>query len=388
MTTTSQDEGITALYDELSVTALNPDALEPWISLNPPSGRLPKTTLDLGRAFFDLALWFESASPHHLTPHMKPEEFSVLKESIRQFGLLDCMIYINQRGVVVDGYHRMLAILELLQEGATLPAPEVRFIQFHRDQDELAFVLLMNVTRRMLDNDQKEEILKNLLRSGHDGTDNWLSRLCTLSPDKVSDVRAMLENIPIEDGGIEFQETRRSEKGSSHKQKKKEPETEKRRARIGLPTSGKKPMTKEKSKRVTDNSVPIANDTDIKPAKSEQELDAAPDVEIGIEPPHSDVADENADLRSLIEAWWKAFHFLPVLSRELAALGKEETPPKGDIDAITRRLKPLVGSELFGHLILYKQMSAGVAAFVLCPKALCQARGIDRDVLIYRAGSV
>jgi len=392
MTTTLQNEGITTLYDELAAPALNPDELEPWVSKELPAGKLPKTTLDLGSVFFDLALWSETATPHHLTPAMKTEEFTALKEAIREFGLVGGVIYINQGGVVVDGYHRMLAILELLQEGATLPAPEVRFIQFHRDQDELAFVLMMNVPRRMLDDDQKEEVLKSILRSGHDGTDNWLSRLCDLSPDKVSDVRAMLENLPIEDGGIEFQVTRRSEAGKSYKQQKKEPEAEKRRARVGLPTNRKKPNTKEESKGVTDN---FANDTDIKPANPEQEIseiDAVPDVEIEVR--STEIDDDEAELRLLVESWWKTFYFLPVTSRDLSSMVKKELdeneapPTKAERDGLTRLLKHFVGSEIHGFLVLYKKMPSDVAAFMLCPVALFQANGINRELLIRNAGTV
>ena len=388
MTTTLQNEGIITLYDELAATALNQDDLEPWVSMKPPSGKLPATNLEIGSIYFDLVCWAKTAKPHQLTPGMKTEEFAALKEAIRQFGLVDGVIYINQRGVVVDGYHRMLAILELLQEGVRLPAPEVRFIQFHRDQDELAFVLLMNVTRRMLDDDQKEEVLKNLLRSGHDGTDNWLSRLCGLSPDKVSDVRALLENLPVDKGGIEFKATRRSEAGKSYKQQKKEPETEKRRARAGLTPDAKKPQAMDLPQKMKGSTFQTSNDTEIKPANPEQELDAVPDVEVGLEMRHGDDADEIADLRPLIQAWWRAYRFLPVLSRDLASLGKENPPSKGEADAITRRLKPLVGSELHDYLILYKKMSAGAAAFVLCPVAFYDANGIDKEFLIRNAVAV
>jgi ParB-like chromosome segregation protein Spo0J len=398
----NKTQNITTLYEELAVTALNHDEFQPWIRHKDSSEKLPLTTIDLGKLVFDLELWVKTATTHHLTPPMNDEAFTSLKAAIRRYGLIDGVIYINNQGRVIDGYHRMKAIYELLKEKCELSPPEVRFIEFQNEADEMAFVLLQNVTRRMINDNQMEDILKEILRSGHDGTDNWLSNLCGLSSDTVHDIRSTLEHLPAEEGGIEHISERRSEAGKSYKQKKSEPMSKKRRVEAGLAPTNKTVNTdkEENTKTIITN---VANTTSEHKAKSnneskdlnnktgEKEINQPSSPKVDNQNEILKENDENKELRTFISDWWISFQFLPVSSKELASLKNQRTGKQssaGDPLSMTTFLKPKVGKVIFGHLLLHRKMAAGVAVFILSPCVDESTEEINWDLLINKAGKV
>ena len=84
-------------------------------------------------------------------------EYENLKESIRQQNGIQIPIIINENNVVLDGYHRLKAIRELLIE-----AVPVLVKSFDNEFDEQAFVISTNLERRQLNDFQKAELASKL----------------------------------------------------------------------------------------------------------------------------------------------------------------------------------------------------------------------------------
>lgn len=90
-----------------------------------------------------------------ILPPLTREDYEALKNSIREKGL-HYPITVNQHGVILDGYHRYKACLELGVE----PRFEVK--NFDSPLQEKLFVIEANLHRRHLNDFQKAELLVKL----------------------------------------------------------------------------------------------------------------------------------------------------------------------------------------------------------------------------------
>jgi ParB-like chromosome segregation protein Spo0J len=88
----------------------------------------------------------------NLLPTLSNAEYGRLKQSINERGLL-VPIIVNQDNVVLDGYHRLMACKEL---GIPIICSVIDFTD--RFQDELEYVMAVNLHRRHLNESQRAEI--------------------------------------------------------------------------------------------------------------------------------------------------------------------------------------------------------------------------------------
>jgi hypothetical protein len=392
-----QNETPLSLYDIIAPTDLRPDELGGWMHRYEEGGDLEPGTFRIGECVFDVQAWTKGAKPHWLTPPMRDDDREALEGSIAEQGILED-ITITHKGEVPDGYHRLNAWLRQILDGNILPPPPYRLVRFHNVESESTFVMSQNIARRHLDHDDKVYIVKQLLQSGHAGTDGWLAKIVRIHAETVRDVRAALEALPVEQGGIEFKEHRVSSTGRNHKQKRIEPETQKRRKEARLEASANE-LEEEESEIL--GTCDAAVDTQAGPTKEENILrtdepltdhySTISAVDDKQECSASVIQDEDLsdDLRQLVSDWWAEFQFLPTMSKELAAIvaqreGRE--PEKGDADRLTRMLKGKVGERVCGHLILHRTMAANVAVFMLAPPLSIRGHDLDWRVLNQKAG--
>jgi hypothetical protein len=86
-----------------------------------------------------------------LVPSQPEEEYEAMKESIKEHGLLNPLL-INQNGVLLDGYHRHKACMEL---GIS---PAYKIINTKNEFEEKLLVIDSNLKRRQLNNFQRVEL--------------------------------------------------------------------------------------------------------------------------------------------------------------------------------------------------------------------------------------
>ena len=87
-----------------------------------------------------------------LVPELSPEEYELLKQSIKENGLYVPLI-VNQDGIVLDGHHRFKACQEL-----GIRNPNTVTKEFKDKLDEQLFVIDCNLKRRQLNNFQRIEL--------------------------------------------------------------------------------------------------------------------------------------------------------------------------------------------------------------------------------------
>ena len=128
---------------------------------------------------------------YQIFPEMPPAEFAVLKDSIEEHGV-EVPIIVDQRGAIVDGYHRSQACDEL---GVFCPR-EVR--KFKNEAEKFELSLRLNCSRRHLNQKQKRALIAKYLL--HDGqiADNYLGQIVGASQHTVASVRSEVKNPPPE----------------------------------------------------------------------------------------------------------------------------------------------------------------------------------------------
>jgi ParB-like chromosome segregation protein Spo0J len=94
-----------------------------------------------------------------LVPPLPPEDYRALRESISELGLLTPLI-INEKGVLLDGHHRLKALQEL---GRKLGSRDFIIKHFENELEERQFVLTANLHRRHLTPFQRAELALPLL---------------------------------------------------------------------------------------------------------------------------------------------------------------------------------------------------------------------------------
>ena len=92
----------------------------------------------------------------HLLPQLTHTEYGALKESIKRNGLYSAIV-VNEKGEILDGYHRFKICMELGIK------PSYKVEKFNDDLAEKKFAIESNLRRRQLNDFQKAEIGIHLL---------------------------------------------------------------------------------------------------------------------------------------------------------------------------------------------------------------------------------
>jgi len=100
-------------------------------------------------------------SRYQLMPEMTPEQYQELKDDIRRRGVL-IPIEFDQNGDILDGHHRYKAFSELIEEGAEIPLYDKITRRFATEEEKIAYVISLNVKRRHLNSQQRQELVVRL----------------------------------------------------------------------------------------------------------------------------------------------------------------------------------------------------------------------------------
>lgn len=100
-------------------------------------------------------------SKYQLMPDMTPAQFAELKDDIRQHGVL-IPIEFDQEENILDGHHRYRAFNELIEEGVDLPLYDKIVRRFSSEEEKVAYVVALNVKRRHLTPEQRQELVVRL----------------------------------------------------------------------------------------------------------------------------------------------------------------------------------------------------------------------------------
>lgn len=100
---------------------------------------------------------------YQVMPPMDEAQFQELKEDIRIHGVL-VPIEFDKDGNVIDGHHRFRAFTELVDEGVDISMFDRIVRDFNSEDDKIAYVLSLNVKRRHLTPEQRQELVLTLRR--------------------------------------------------------------------------------------------------------------------------------------------------------------------------------------------------------------------------------
>lgn len=100
---------------------------------------------------------------YQVMPPMSPEQFAELKADIALHGIL-VPIEFDKSGEIIDGHHRFKAFMELINEGVDIPMFDRIVRDFATEDDKIAYVLALNVKRRHLTAEQRQELVLTLRR--------------------------------------------------------------------------------------------------------------------------------------------------------------------------------------------------------------------------------
>jgi len=98
---------------------------------------------------------------YQLMPAMTEAQYNELKDDIRRRGVL-VPIEFDGEGHILDGHHRYQAFEELIAEGADLPLYDKIVRRFSSEEEKVAYVVSLNVKRRHLNSEQRQELVVRL----------------------------------------------------------------------------------------------------------------------------------------------------------------------------------------------------------------------------------
>lgn len=215
MMSMTSDASSNALYENIKVEDVDATTLQPWFV---PEANLGPTIIVFGDLRLDGAKLLKETKPVRSRP-MTDAEFQCLKESIRIAGRVEHPVIFDERGHLVDGYHRIRAFLELSLEGVRLEPLPYQFVRFRDRRDNVRLARAMNFGRRQCTGKDLIEGVKQVLLEGDDGTDEVIARKVGVKSKKtVQRVRVDLEKS----GQLEFLEVRRDPRGHAQKQTRSE----------------------------------------------------------------------------------------------------------------------------------------------------------------------
>lgn len=131
---------------------------------------------------------------HQYMPTMSDEEFSALKESILEYGVVNPVLK-DRRGNILDGHHRDMAWRELVAQGHELPPYPVRVVKERfTTTEEKSFVRSVNMVRRHLSRPQRRKLVGEQLVDTPDWTNRRIGEFLGVSDTLVRSVREELED--------------------------------------------------------------------------------------------------------------------------------------------------------------------------------------------------
>lgn len=101
---------------------------------------------------------------YQILPPLPDDDFQRLKESIQQHGVLVPLV-LDDEGNVLDGHHRLKAVEELKEAGVQVQAPPPAICNLD-EEDKLERVLSLNVDRRHLTREQRQNLVVRLRERG------------------------------------------------------------------------------------------------------------------------------------------------------------------------------------------------------------------------------
>ena len=132
---------------------------------------------------------------YQIMPDLTPEAYAELKASIAERSGVEKRPIYDEEGNLLDGFAR-----ESICDELGIPCAEKEIRRFGSEVEKLAFVVTVNVKRRQLGREQKEELIRAYLLKDAAIGDNTLADLIGgLSKNKVADVRAEMETACLID---------------------------------------------------------------------------------------------------------------------------------------------------------------------------------------------
>jgi len=141
----------------------------------------------------DLSLSQAARAPQ-LLPDLTPDEFADLKSAIRAQGAVLDPVKVDEDGEVIDGRARVRAWNELRTEGVDLPDYPVMVLDGLTEEGKLDYRLALNLARRHLDRERREELIGLLRERGL--SCRRIADLMKVSPDTVWRARAVRNRTP------------------------------------------------------------------------------------------------------------------------------------------------------------------------------------------------
>jgi hypothetical protein len=130
----------------------------------------------------------------NIFPLMPEDELAALTESIKEYGLIEPIIY--YKDMILDGRNRFLACQRIdyqFQEHDKIDLSDSNI-------DPFTYVVAKNITRRHLTADDKRRIIKELLTKYPTHSSRWIAELAKVSHHTVEKARTESEATAQQDG--------------------------------------------------------------------------------------------------------------------------------------------------------------------------------------------
>ena len=122
---------------------------------------------------------------YQIMPSMTDEERAQLKADIREKGIIVPLEF-DEEGHIIDGHHRFELFAELIEEGVDLPMFDKITRKFESEQAKIAYVLSLNLKRRHLSAEQRQQLVVKLRRPPYGYTMSKIAALLSISIATVS----------------------------------------------------------------------------------------------------------------------------------------------------------------------------------------------------------
>lgn len=130
---------------------------------------------------------------YQVMPPLTEQEFAALKEDIRENGVRVPVVK-DAKGNTIDGHHRERAVAELRAEGHTIPdCPQEVRADLKSEQEKRDAAWSMNMQRRHLDRQQKQELIAAKLKETPNYSDRWIGEIVGVDHKTVQSQRLRLE---------------------------------------------------------------------------------------------------------------------------------------------------------------------------------------------------
>jgi ParB-like chromosome segregation protein Spo0J len=135
----------------------------------------------------------ETKKKYQVMPPLSDEEYQALKEDIAERRVM-LPVVLDGEGNVIDGHHRIRAVEELRAEGRSVRDPiTITRWDLETDEDKRDEAWRLNMQRRHLNREQKQEAIKRKLKESPEWADNRIAKLLGVDGKTVRFMRVMLE---------------------------------------------------------------------------------------------------------------------------------------------------------------------------------------------------